>query len=170
MLISLSLIVAASCQVEIPGGQCTPVPLMPNFELNKYAGLWYEQIKYPFRNSVELGGKCVTATYTGIDDISVSVNNSIIYPDENDQFYLSSVLGTGVQLEVCVVKISKIQGLTQLFLLSLKLLEISYMCALTRAGRATCQKPPIMLWTPTTKTTPSVCQPLHSFILIYYFV
>ena len=105
MLISLSLIVAASCQVEIPGGQCTPVPKIPDFELARYTGVWYEQAKYPFRNSVERGGKCNSATYTAIDDTSFSVNNSAIYPDDNDQFYLSSVFGTGEQLEVCVVTI-----------------------------------------------------------------
>ena len=101
MLISLSLIAVASCQVTIEGGQCTPVPFMPEFDLKRYAGLWHEQIKYPFRSP---DGKCITAEYTRINDTSVIVNNTVITTDDNGQWYFKETPGTAVQTEVCVAK------------------------------------------------------------------
>lgn len=103
MLITLSLIAAAACNIEIQGGKCTPVPAMPNFELGEYAGLWYEQIAYPFR--FPFNTKCTTATYTGINATAVTVNNTVIKPDENGLYYYEEVIGSAVQTEVCVVKI-----------------------------------------------------------------
>ena len=102
MIISLILIAVASCQIEIPGGKCTTVPVMPDFELSKYAGQWYGQIKYPFRSKP--GDKCNGAAYGGIDDISVSVNNSVIKLDDNGLYYYTASLGSAVQTEVCVQK------------------------------------------------------------------
>ena len=104
MLISLGLIAVASSQIEIQGGECTPVPAMPDFDLGKYAGLWYEQIRYPFRQAGP-DDSCVIATYIGTDATSISVNNTVIRPDENGLLYQSAVIGTGVQTEVRVVKI-----------------------------------------------------------------
>lgn len=43
----------------------------------KYTGKWYEYAKYPF--IFELGGKCITATYTeNSNDGSVEVVNSMV--------------------------------------------------------------------------------------------
>ena len=106
MLISLISIAIVSCQIEIPGGKCTTVPVMPDFELSKYAGQWYGQIKYPFRYD-EPDDKCSGAAYARINDITVSVKNSLIKLDDNGLYYYKSTtpLGSAVQTEVCVVKI-----------------------------------------------------------------
>ena len=116
MLISLSLIAVAASQIEIQGGTCAPVPVMPDFDLGRYGGLWYEQIRYPF-NRAGPTDKCVTANYLGIDDITVSVNNSVIKTDDDGLFYKSSVLGTAVQTEVCVVTY-RVQALTLIFFIA----------------------------------------------------
>ena len=39
---------------------------MPN-KIIQYAGVWYEQIRYPFASQDPLD-KCVSATYGGIDE------------------------------------------------------------------------------------------------------
>merc|ERR1719189_1090155 len=60
-------------------GSCRNAPIIPDFELAKYAGTWYEQLRYPNAfQSTKNGGKCTTATYERIDDVTVSVNNSRI--------------------------------------------------------------------------------------------
>ena len=104
MLISLSLFAAVSSQIEIPGGKCLPVPVMPDFELGRYAGQWYEQLRYPFKRAGP-DDKCTIATYAGIDETRISINNSVVRPDENAQWYRSQLPGIGFQTEVCVIKI-----------------------------------------------------------------
>lgn len=53
--------------------QCPHVSVVPNFDVEAYLGLWYEQEKYPF--IFQLGGKCVTAEYTLRPDGKVGVFN-----------------------------------------------------------------------------------------------
>ena len=99
MLISLILIGIVSSQIEIQGGKCLSVPIMPDFDLSKYSGTWYGQIRYPFRLDKPTD-KCGSAEYTGINDTAIIANNTIIKLDEEGLYFKNEYIGTGVQLEV----------------------------------------------------------------------
>lgn len=59
---------------QIPGfGGCPSVHVVHEFSVDRYLGVWYEVMKYPF--IFTLGGKCVTAEYGLTDDGKVSVFN-----------------------------------------------------------------------------------------------
>ena len=54
--------------------------------------------RVPFQSN---DAKCVTQTLGGIDEVTVSVNNSQIIPvDSTNQFKLSYILGTATQVDV----------------------------------------------------------------------
>ena len=65
-------------QVKFSGPCPTNVNVVPNFNVQKYLGTWYENRKYPalFQGN----GKCVTAKYTAQADGNVGVLNSQIDP------------------------------------------------------------------------------------------
>lgn len=54
-------------------GKNDPLPTVDKVDLNRYAGTWYEIARLP--NTFEEGLKCVTATYTLLDDGRVGVTN-----------------------------------------------------------------------------------------------
>ncbi|KAF2354569.1 Lipocalin/cytosolic fatty-acid binding domain [Trinorchestia longiramus] len=72
LLAASSLVCMA--QLVYPGA-CLPITPVQNFDLKKYAGLWYENRKY--FAFFQLAGTCVTATYVGIpgNDSAVEVLN-----------------------------------------------------------------------------------------------
>lgn len=54
-------------------GKNDPLPTVDKVDLNRYAGKWYEIARLP--NTFEKGLKCVTATYTLLDDGRIGVTN-----------------------------------------------------------------------------------------------
>ncbi|CAG9796968.1 unnamed protein product [Diatraea saccharalis] len=62
-----------AAQVFLPGG-CPNVEVVTDFRPSEYLGKWYEAERYFF--IFELGGKCVTATYTDLGNGTVGVYNS----------------------------------------------------------------------------------------------
>ena len=73
---------------QVPGlGACPKIETVPNFDANRYLGLWYEVEKYPF--IFTLGGKCVTAEYGLNPNGTISVFNKQIRNNKED-----TILGT----------------------------------------------------------------------------
>ncbi|XP_071033743.1 apolipoprotein D-like isoform X1 [Parasteatoda tepidariorum] len=60
---------------RVSGGACPNVPVKQNFDVSKYAGVWYELEKYPV--PFQAGLKCNTASYTAKGDYLVVVNYGI---------------------------------------------------------------------------------------------
>lgn len=54
-------------------GQGSPLPTVNQVDLERYAGTWFEIARLP--NTFEQDLKCVTATYTVLDDGRVGVTN-----------------------------------------------------------------------------------------------
>jgi len=70
----LLLLVVRQVFAQIPYlSVCPPVSVAKNFDVEAYLGTWYEQEKYPF--FFEIGGKCITATYTLRPDGKIGVTN-----------------------------------------------------------------------------------------------
>merc|ERR1712130_695280 len=105
MIVSyLMLLTTTLGQTITWGGKCKEDPLIKKFNLQKYAGLWYEQMRYPVRFQDD-NSKCGTATYAAIDATTVSVNNTEISPiymnrDTNQtQHQLTYILGKAKQTD-----------------------------------------------------------------------
>ncbi|KAK0094088.1 hypothetical protein PV326_011835 [Microctonus aethiopoides] len=65
---------------QTPGiGSCPPVKTISSFDPSKYVGLWYEN-RRSIPNFFELGGKCVTANYSAINESTIKVVNRKISP------------------------------------------------------------------------------------------
>ncbi|VVC91147.1 unnamed protein product, partial [Leptidea sinapis] len=62
-------------QIILPGG-CPDVTAMSDFVPGRYLGKWYEAEKY--FAIFEMGGKCITATYSAEDDGVIGVKNQQI--------------------------------------------------------------------------------------------
>uniref|UniRef100_A0A023EJI8 Apolipoprotein D n=1 Tax=Aedes albopictus TaxID=7160 RepID=A0A023EJI8_AEDAL len=92
-----SLIAVALCLVIggealiIASGSCPKRPVVQNFNVSRYSGLWYEISRYeqPF----QLDGECVTALYTLNKDGTVRVFNSMLIPPSDTR---SSIVGRAV--------------------------------------------------------------------------
>lgn len=70
-------------EAQVPGlGSCPRFTVQPNFDANRYLGLWYEVEKYPFIFTI--GGKCVTAEYGLRSDGKISVFNKQIRNGRED--------------------------------------------------------------------------------------
>ena len=54
---------------------------VPELDLRSYDGFWYEVYKDLFDETFQLGGSCVTANYTILDDGTVGVVNTEIFPN-----------------------------------------------------------------------------------------
>lgn len=54
---------------------------VPELDLRSYDGIWYEVYKDLFDETFQLGGSCVTANYTILDDGTVGVVNTEIFPN-----------------------------------------------------------------------------------------
>ncbi|CAF0792414.1 unnamed protein product [Brachionus calyciflorus] len=67
VLIGLSQINAQSV------GSCHTTPVLPDFDSSKYLGKWYELERFSFLFEKDL--KCVTATYTMLNETTIGVNN-----------------------------------------------------------------------------------------------
>jgi len=96
MLLLASLITLGYGQITVPGGKCVPVPLIADFDIVQYGGVWFDMLSYT-RTSVP--GRCIIATYELIDQITVSVNNSNVVPAENGEFSHEVLLGEAYQVE-----------------------------------------------------------------------
>merc|ERR1711973_689895 len=80
------------------GGKCPKVPVIQDFDLARYAGVWYEINRYP-NSFQDKNGKCVTATYGAIDDVTVSVNNSQISLTRRGKWESGGIMGKAVQTD-----------------------------------------------------------------------
>jgi len=81
------------------GGNCPTVPRIEDFDLSKYGGTWYEQLRYP-TSFQDKNGKCTTAIYTAIDATSVTVNNTQIQRIKNsDEWKLTGAIGEAKQVK-----------------------------------------------------------------------
>jgi len=82
------------------GGKGTPIPDIKDFDLKKYGGVWYEQIRYP--NGFQAAdGKCVTAEYAAINETTVSVTNSQVTKDPStNKFIKRFARGEAQQISV----------------------------------------------------------------------
>nr|XP_012144193.1 PREDICTED: apolipoprotein D-like isoform X1 [Megachile rotundata] len=77
LYLSLILMMVSVTMAQVPFlGVCPNVETMPNFDVNKYAGKWYEVERY--FAVFEFGGKCVTATYTMNDNGTIGILNKQI--------------------------------------------------------------------------------------------
>lgn len=66
--------------------QFRPLPSVPNFNLQRYMGKWYEIGTSVFvRLFIERGCKCTTANYTLLSNNSVEVFNSCVNQNTNQQ-------------------------------------------------------------------------------------
>ncbi|PBC27513.1 apolipoprotein D-like [Apis cerana] len=76
--IYLILIIAASAAMaQVPFlGSCPVVETIPNFDIKKYVGKWYEIEKY--FAFFEFGGKCVTAIYSEGENSAINILNKQI--------------------------------------------------------------------------------------------
>ena len=96
----LVLASAATSQLIEIGGKCAETPILSDFELARYGGRWYEQVRYP-TNFDTPDDKCITAFYGGIDETTVSVNNSAIIPIySTGEEKANWIYGTAVQVRV----------------------------------------------------------------------
>ena len=107
MLLILSLIcVSLSQKVEV-GGRCPEVPVIADFDAERYKGRWYEQHRYP-NEFTDPESKCNTAFYAILDETTISVNNSEMVPDtdsinptdEEVKYRLVWASGNGTQVFV----------------------------------------------------------------------
>ncbi|RVE50648.1 hypothetical protein evm_004680 [Chilo suppressalis] len=88
-----------AAQVPLPGG-CPKVQVVNDFQAPRYLGKWYEAEKYFF--VFELGGKCVTATYTDLGNGTIGVYNSNFNTITNSQ---SDIQGTATLADPSVAKL-----------------------------------------------------------------
>ncbi|CAH1116667.1 unnamed protein product [Phaedon cochleariae] len=65
--------VLAFTDAQIPSETCPEVSVVQNFSISEYAGVWYEQQKYPF--IIEVLGRCNTAEYSLKPDGTIMVTN-----------------------------------------------------------------------------------------------
>ena len=70
-------------------GSCVEPPIIKDFDVSKYLGVWYENE----RSNVffEKGLKCVFATYSAINNTAISVENRGFNPKKNEQRNASGV-------------------------------------------------------------------------------
>ncbi|XP_058796741.1 apolipoprotein D-like [Phymastichus coffea] len=111
MLLGIFIISSTVAQVPIPG-KCPNVQVVPNFDVGKYLGKWYEAERY--FAIFEITGKCVTADYSSEDNGTVSVLNKQISVLTGIE---SSIVGYAMQkssekakLTVVFPTASKIEG------------------------------------------------------------
>ncbi|XP_076637495.1 apolipoprotein D-like [Colletes latitarsis] len=75
--VCLILIIASVAVAQVPFlGACPNLETMPDFDLNRYIGKWYEAERY--FALFEFGGKCVTANYSQGENGSVKILNKQI--------------------------------------------------------------------------------------------
>ncbi|CAG7838145.1 unnamed protein product [Allacma fusca] len=76
LAVLLVLVNAAVIYGQIPSfGRCPDFPVVGHFAANKYLGKWYEIEKY--FTIFELGGTCITATYTDLGNGTIGVFNAM---------------------------------------------------------------------------------------------
>ena len=56
-------------------GECPQAPDQVDFDIEKYAGVWYNHLANDYKNIPE-NAECVSATYQILDEETISVNNS----------------------------------------------------------------------------------------------
>ncbi|CAG4983785.1 unnamed protein product [Colias eurytheme] len=91
-LCALFTLTTVNAQVVLPGG-CPDVAAMTDFIPSRYLGKWYEVEKY--FAIFELGGKCITATYSEKDNGAIAVHNQQVNTYSGVK---SGILGVAVQV------------------------------------------------------------------------
>jgi len=98
MLLLASLITLGYGQITVLGGKCATVPLIADFDIVQYGGVWYDILSYPM-SQADPDNKCVTAYYGLIDETTVSVNNTNVIPLNGGRQKLEYLVGQGKQTE-----------------------------------------------------------------------
>jgi len=98
MKIIIALFSTLFAQKKIWWGKCPEVPLIANFDLDRYGGTWYEVARYPMSFQSD-EGHCGVVHYGKIDDTTVSVNNSEIQPAKKGKMKRTFILGEAYQTE-----------------------------------------------------------------------
>ena len=85
-MLKLSLVLVALFSVgcnsaSVSFGKCSKGPVIPDFDVTKYVGVWYEIEKVPAPFTGDL--KCVSATYALKDSKTISVDNAGFYTADN---------------------------------------------------------------------------------------
>ena len=70
---SILLAISVGQVFSISNGKCAKFDVIPNFDLNKYAGKWYEIERYDY--IFEFNLECVTAEYAVKNSTHISVRN-----------------------------------------------------------------------------------------------
>merc|ERR1711962_259141 len=96
MKILIALFSTILAQKKIWWGKCPEVPLIDNFDLDRYGGTWYEVARYPMSFQSDKG-HCGIVHYNKIDDITVSVNNSEIQPVKKGKMKRTFIIGEAYQ-------------------------------------------------------------------------
>ena len=102
MILILSILTAGLAQKFEQGGKCKPLPKITDFDKSRYAGVWYEQLRYDYP-AQKKDSKCTTAEYGPLDDRSVTVKNAEIdpkYTEDGLKWALGYVYGKATQVEV----------------------------------------------------------------------
>merc|ERR1711990_542371 len=86
------------CQKKIWYGTCPEVPLIKNFNLNKYGGTWYEAGRYSMKFQSD-EARCGIVHYDKIDETTVGVNNSEIIPAKKGKTKRRYILGQAKQTD-----------------------------------------------------------------------
>ncbi|GFS18802.1 apolipoprotein D [Elysia marginata] len=74
LFLAVCLVASASGAIDLFIGQCPQVPTKPDFELNKYLGLWFSYAN--FDAIFQFGSSCVRALYSLKSDGKIKVVNS----------------------------------------------------------------------------------------------
>ncbi|XP_018022292.1 apolipoprotein D [Hyalella azteca] len=72
LVLVISLLATAAAQ-KLFFAKCPSQAVVPNLDVKKYLGLWYENRKY--KTIFQLGGRCTTATYTDAGNGIIGVRN-----------------------------------------------------------------------------------------------
>merc|ERR1712168_173619 len=98
MKIIIALFSTLLAQKKVWWGKCPEVPLIANFDLDRYGGTWYEAARYPMSFQSD-DGQCGIVHYGKVDDITVSVNNSEIQPAKKGKMKRTFITGEAYQTE-----------------------------------------------------------------------
>lgn len=89
VIFGLVLVIGHVVPTLVPGvGNCPRVNVMPNFDVSRFFGRWYEICAYP--NKLTMGGTCVYSTYAW----STQANGITVYSKQFSLGKEKQFLGT----------------------------------------------------------------------------